>query len=303
MKRLSVSGLALAAVLVLAACGRGGDATSGRAPTPGEIRALTGLQAPLETAEAAQARSLDIYPRADSLYLSTFHGEPGNAELPSFRLLTQCGGAQCTVTDPLSGTVDTIDLINTPIRHGAATAIGSKHGITLVRESSIHTGADLASLGAWMEHSSFAIQSESQTGDAGTVDLLYGIVLGEFAGTAPVGSATWLGIMAGTPVAGEARGERLVGDVVLTYDLPSGDDGSEPSLDAAFGAIRNIDRGTAHTVEMVLFENVAVATDGTFARGQAGARIQGGFFGAGHAEAAGVFEQSSMVGAFGAKRQ
>ncbi len=301
MRRHLASGLALAAILLLTACGGGGDSMSGRAPTPDEIRALTGMSAPLETAEAAQARSLDIYPRADSLYLSTFHGETGNAELPSFRLLTQCGGAQCTVTEPLSGTVDTIELANTPIRHGAATSIGSKHGITLVRESSVHTGADLASLGAWLEHGSFAIQSESQTGDDDAVEVLYGIALGELAGTAPAGSATWLGIMAGTPVAGEARGERLVGDVALTYDLP--DDGSGPSLDAAFGAIRNIDRGTAHRVETVLFENVAVSADGTFARGQAGARIQGGFFGADHGEAAGVFEQSGMIGAFGAKRQ
>ena len=303
MKRLSAIGLVLASVLLLAACGGGGDAMSGRTPTLGEIRALTGLSAALETAEAAQARSLGIYPRADSLYLSTFHGETGNAEPASFRLLTQCGGAQCIVTEPLSGTVDTIDLVNTPIRHGAATAIGSKHGITLVRESSIHTGADLASLGAWMEHGSFAILSESRTGDDGTVEVLYGIALGELAGTAPAGSATWLGIMAGTPVSGEARGERLVGDVVLTYDLSSANGGSSPSLDAAFGAIRNIDRRTAHMVETVLFENVAVAADGTFARGQAGARIQGGFVGPGHAEAAGIFEQSGMVSAFGAKRQ
>jgi len=107
----------------------------------------------------------------------------------------------------------------------------------------------------------------------------------------------------GTPVAGDARGERLVGDAVLTYDFPSQGDGSGPSLDAAFGGIRNIDRGTAHTVETVIFSDLAVAADGTFARGQSGARIQGGFHGPGHAEAAGIFEQSDIVGAFGAKRQ
>ena len=75
-------------------------------------------------------------------------------------------------------------------------------------ESSGHAGADLASLGAWLEHSSFGILSERQTGEEGTVDVLYGITMGERAGTAPAGSATWLGVMVGTPVTGDARGER-----------------------------------------------------------------------------------------------
>ena len=303
MRRLNVCGLALATALLLVACG-GGESMSGRAPSPGEIRELTGLSAPTETPEAAHARSLDIFPRADSLILSTMHGETGSAEIPTFRLLTECSGARCTLTDPLSGAVDPIELLNTPLRHGAATAVGAKHGITLVSESSVHTGADLASLGAWMEHSTFAIQNESQTGDDGTVDIWYGIALGELAGFPPgpiPGTATWLGIMLGTLVTGDARGERLVGDAVLTYQFPT--QGSGHTLDAAFGGIKNIDRGTAHGVETVLFENLAVGPDGTFARGQAGARIQGGFFGAGHAEAAGIFEQSGIVGAFGATRQ
>ena len=110
-------------------------------------------------------------------------GETGSAEIPTFRLLTQCSGTQCTVTEPLSGAVDTIELVNTPLRQGAATAIGSKHGITLLWESSTHTGADLASLGAWLEHSSFAILNERQTSEEGTVDVWYGITLGELTGT------------------------------------------------------------------------------------------------------------------------
>ena len=304
VRRLSACGLALAAVLSLAACGGGGDSVSEGALTLGEIRELTGLSAPTETPEAQQERSLDIFPHADSLVLSTMHGETDNDVFPAFRHLTECSGARCTATDPLSGAVHTIELFNTPLRHGAATAIGSKHGITLLSESSTHTGADLASLGAWMEHGSFAIQNERQAGEEGTVDVWYGIALGDLAGFPPgpiPGTATWAGIMVGTPVSGDARGERLVGDAVLTYQYPT--QGSGHILDAAFGGIRNIDRGTAHSVETVLFENVAVAEDGTFARGQSGARIQGGFHGPGHAEAAGIFEESGIVGAFGAKRQ
>ena len=312
MRRLLLCGLAPAAALSLAACGGGGDSMSGRAPGLGEIRELAGLAAPAETAQAQQARGLEIFGRADSLILSTMHGETGDAEMPSFRLLTACGGSRCTVTEPLSGAVDTIEVASTPLRQGAATAIGAKHGITLMSESSTHTGAEVAGFGAWLEHSSFAVLRERHPGEDGTVDVLYGIALGDASQirsipsdppALPAGSATWLGLMVGTPVAGAARGERLVGDAALTYDFSSGDDGSGPSLDVAFGGIRNIDRGAAHTVETVLFSDLAVARDGTFARGQSGARIQGGLFGADHAEAAGVFEQSGIAGAFGAKRQ
>ena len=74
-------------------------------------------------------------------------------------------------------------------------------------------------------------------------------------------------------------------------------------LDAAFSGIRNIDRGTDHSTETVLFSGLEVGSDRTFSRGQSGARIQGGFYGPDHVEAAGIFEQSNIVGAFGARRQ
>ena len=292
--------LSAAAPLFLAACVGGGD--DGPVSDLERIRQLTGMSAPTETPEA-QDRPAEILVRSDSLILTTIHGETGNAEFPAFRHATQCSGTQCIVTEPLTGTVDTIELANTPLRQGAHTAIGSKHGITLIWESSTDTGAYLASLGAWLEHSSFAILNESQTSEAGTVDVWYGLALGELTGTPPAGSATWLGIIVGTPVAGDARGERLVGDAALTYDFPSEGDGSRPSLDVAFGGIRNIDRRAAHTVETVLFENVEVSVDGTFGAGFVGSRIQGAFYGSDHAEAAGIFEQQDIVGAFGAHRR
>ncbi len=211
------------------------------------------------------------------------HGETGNAALPALRLLTQCNGERCTVTEPLSGAVDTIELVDTPLGNGAATAIGSKHGITLAEESSTHTGADLASLGAWMEHSAFAVLNERQNGDEGTVDVLYGIAVGELAGTLPgnlpAGVAVRRGIIVGTPVSGDDRGERLVGDAVLTPDSAFRVGATGPSLHAAFGGIRNIERRTAHGVETVPFENAAAAPDGTFATVPSGARIRGGFHG------------------------
>ena len=47
-----------------------------------------------------------------------------------------------------------------------------------------------------------------------------------------------------------------------------------------------------------MFNDIPVGPQGTFQSGLTGNRIQGGFYGPGHAEAAGVFEQSNIVGAF-----
>jgi len=161
-------------------------------------------------------------------------------------------------------------------------------------------GVDVTSLGAWMEHGSFALNNlRAVDGEvqSDTLHTLHTVALGDLTGRPLSGSATWLGIMVGTPIAGDDRGDWLVGTAALNYDMSDG------VLDAGFSGIRNIDRGTAHTTETVIFPDLAVGWDGTFSSGQSGTRIQGGFYGPGHAEAAGIFEQSDIVGAFGAKRQ
>jgi hypothetical protein len=156
---------------------------------------------------------------------------------------------------------------------------------------------DLTSFGAWMDHGSFALSGVRGAGEGFEFETLSTIALGELTDRPLARSATWLGIMVGTPAVGEERGDRLVGTAALNYDMTVG------GLDAAFSDIMNIDRGSAHSTQTVLFFDLEVGPDGTFSRGQSGARIQGGFHGPGHAEAAGVFEQSGIVGAFGAKRQ
>ncbi len=104
--------------------------------------------------------------------------------------------------------------------------------------------------------------------------------------------------MVGMQATGNNRGYRLQGDAILSYDLNAGG-----SVDIAFSGIKNIDRGAAHSTPSVRFDDVSVTPRGTFAAGLTGNRIQGGFYGPGHAEAAGVFEQSNIVGAFGAKKR
>ncbi|MXX87970.1 MAG: transferrin-binding protein-like solute binding protein [Boseongicola sp. SB0677_bin_26] len=288
MRRHSGCGLALAAmaVLSLAACSEGGD-----------IRELTGLSAPAETAAAQQARQQGIAARADSLVLSTTHAEVVHPDgTPASRWLATCSGTRCELQDPATGDMDARDVANFPVLRGDAEAIGSAHGITLVSETGQIAGLDRTAFGAWMEHGSFGLFDDRFVGEGIEATHLYALALGDLTDRPLGGSATWLGIMVGTPIAGDGEGDRLVGTAALNYDLAAG------GLDAAFSGIKNIDRGRAHSVATVIFADLEVGPDGTFARGQAGGRIQGGFYGPGHAEAAGIFEQSHIVGAFGATR-
>jgi len=295
---LTACGLAMAAILSLAACGGSGDMNSRPALALGDIRELAGLSAPIETGSEQQARQQDIYSRADSLILSTVHLEGTvDGETHSFRMMSECSGAVCTLVEPVTGVTDTTSLGDVEVVLGEAEAIGSAHGITLMSETVNGTDKDITDFGAWMQHSAFLLDTESGLVEGIDATAVNAAALGELTGRPPAGSATWLGIMVGTPVAGDHEGDRLVGTAALNYDLDAG------GLDAAFSGITNVDRGVAHDVETVFFVNLAVAPDGTFARGQSGTRIQGGFYGPDHAEAAGIFEQSDIVGAFGAKRQ
>ncbi len=287
--------LGAAATLSLAACGGGGSQ-----PTLGldDIRELTGLSAPVETGPAQQARRQDILARADSLVVSTVHWELALADgTLAVRQLAECSGAECELLDPATGETDTFGLDAATVELEDAEPIGSAHGITLMSIGEQRMGVDATSLGAWMEHGSFALNGLRVVGEDFESNILRAVALGDLTDRPLTGSATWVGIMVGTPVVGDGRGDRLVGTAALNYGMPTG------GLDVGFSGIRNIDRGTAHSTEAVLFTGLEVGPDGTFSRGQSGARIQGGFYGPGHAEAGGIFEQSDIVGAFGAKRQ
>ena len=290
--------LAAAAILSLAACGGGGDSNSRPALTPDDIRDLAGLSAPVETAATQQARQQDISARADSLVVSTMHGELALPdETLTIRQVAECSGAECQLLDPITGETETAGLDTAVVELGDAVPIGSAHGITLVSNSGQQSGVDASSLGAWMEHGAFMLKGLRTVDEDSQSNTLHAVALGDLTDLPLTGSASWLGIMVGTPIAGDDRGDRLVGTAALNYDMTAG------VLDAGFSGIKNIDRGTAHSVEAVIFSDLEVGADGTFSRGQSGARIQGGFYGPDHAEAGGIFEQSDIVGAFGVKRQ
>ena len=295
MRILAICGLATPTIFALAACGG-----SGTQPTlgPEDVRELTGLSAPAETGTEQQQRQQDIVERADSLIVSTTHLDVMSSDgAHSFRILAACSGTQCEQLNPVTGATDTSGLDTVAVALGDAEAIGSVHGITLIAENVQRMGVNATRFGAWMEHGAFALNTVRTIGEEIETNSVHAVALGELTDGPLTGSATWLGTMVGTPVAGDDRGDRLVGKAALNYDMAVG------ALDAAFSSIKNIDRGTAYPVETLTFSDLAVGQDGTFSIGQSGTRIQGGFQGPGHAEVAGIFEQSDIVGAFGATRQ
>ncbi len=265
-------------------------------PAPEQIQMLTGAAPPAETTADQTARSAAVISRADSLTATTLHAETSSPQIPTLTLRASCSGAACTVSEPTIGYSITVRLSNLEFVSVNSQPVGTKHGVTLIRWEGTNDGVDLSALGAWMQHSAFGVQTERSTVEDIQVNGRYGIAAGDLTGAPPAGSATWQGLMVGTPATGAGRGDRLQGDASLKYDMGT------QELDAAFTNIQNIDRLGAHSVSAVRFNDVSVNSDGTFKAGLTGNRIQGGFFGSSHAEATGVFEQQNIVGAFGTRQ-
>ena len=285
MKHAAIAAI-IACAAVLAACGSGQDS----------VRELTGLDPAIEAPAVQFERAADILARSDSLVLSTTHVETDLPAAPAFRVLTECGGAQCTLTDALTGDSQTVATTDLEVPDLPAEALGTRHGVTLIQVAGRYMGVDHASLGAWMDHGGFSFQTNGVVAEGIRADSLHATAAGELTVLPLTGSATWLGLMVGTPVTGDGRGDRLVGDAALNYDMDVG------GLDIAFSGIKNIDRRTAHSTPTVIFADVPISADGTFRTGSAGDRVQGVFHGPGRAEAAGIFEKANMIGAFGARR-
>ena len=284
-------------LLLLAACEGDEQREIGPALDLESVRDLTGASAPIEAPAAQTARAPGIVSRSDSLVATTIHGETDDFGNPTFRLRANCSGTRCRISNPSTGFSQIVRLSDLEFQAADTVAVGTRHGITLMAVTSRTPDHEATAFGAWMDHSSFTVQIERLRGVYVTVDGRYGLAGGDLTGTRPTGDATWLGLMVGTPATGSKRGDRLQGDATLDYDLDSN------SLDVAFSSIKNIDRLTAHTTETVMFQDLRIGSRGTFEAGLAGNRIQGGFYGPGHVEAAGIFEQSNIVGAFGARRQ
>ena len=293
MNHLATGFLALAAAGTLAACGGGGASFDGDAAI-----SLTGSVEPKETVADQAERSAVTAKRANALVASTLYGEEDDQ---NFHLVAHCSGTRCTHVHPAIETPDPVavweleDLLNLEGAPGERRAVLEKAGITLVE---IRDRAPRSrEYGAWMEHGAFAVGTGFRSLDAPDTTFRMALVGSEVAGSRPLASATWQGVMVGTPARGDSRDDILQGDATLTYDLGS------RTLDAEFTGIVNLDSNAAHTVGTVSFDDVPVDGNGTFGFGNVDDQIRGAFGGSGHEEVGGVFEKRGIVGAFGATRQ
>ena len=327
------------ALVSLAACGGngsvgdGGAASSGPAPAPrrpvprsppalapGRAQSLTGSGPPTETVVDMRARAAALVSRADSFVVSTVFGNASNPNFPTFRLRPSCSGAECVWTVPgtqISWTIDVRDLESSV---GESREILGKAGVTMAEFTGSDNRVDVRTYGSWLNHASFSVTTQAiettdrtrffspvrrrrrrprreRAGASRRPPPTRGPST-PLAGSAPGFAATWRGLMVGTPRAGGARDNLLQGDAALTYTA----DGAGGAIDAAFTNIRDLNGGVPHSTPTVRFDGVPVAADGVFEAGFIGNRIQGGFYGPGQVEAAGIFEQADIVGAFGARR-
>ena len=283
--------------LSAAGCGGGGDEPDSLQPAqPPSVRLQVGGDPPAETETDQDARSAAIISRVDSLIISTSYGITNHKDFPTLDMHAQCSGTTCTFRHPGTGVSLTLSLADLQSLPANSEALLTKHGITLVQGKS--TNGIVDAYGSVMTHALFAVQGERTTLNDIDFAFRYGIAGGDLTGSTPAINARWTGVMVGTGRTGSLRQNILQGDAFLEAELRLGSD----QIKATFSDIQNITTGAAHTEQSIRFENIPISPDGTFRAGLAGNRIQGGFYGPGHAESAGIFERSNIVGAFGAKR-
>ena len=260
---------------------------------------ITSSSAPRETPTTQNARQAAIASRSDSLLMSSRAIENYSRNRP-FILLppTQCSGTRCSFRDPEGFVVGATFAVSSFAPIAGGRAILTKHGITMV-ETWDDANTGYLGYSSILRNSAFGVgRQRTRWPNRNTAPYLdrRAYSYGDLSSERPAARASWRGLMVGMP---QRSDEILQGDATLSYTI-GGDAGT---LNASFTNIRNLSRNAAHSTPSAGFTSVAVDADGTFAAGSARNRISGAFFGTDQVEAAGVFEQSGMIGAFGARRQ
>lgn len=284
--------LGAAALSALASCGGSGGGLD-----PAAAQHLVGGTAPTETGAQQNARGSEIIRRSDSLI---FTAAILQAENDSDYLIISpnCSGSTCTFS--LGGIqFRSVDIATLLASTGAAETIAptilSRRGVTIAENRSRIGSIDSRTVGSVLRHSVFASEQSSTRFEGIGYAVRGAYSVGDLSGSRPPASGTWLGLMSGIH---RLSDDFLLGDAAVRYDAS----GTGGSLSATFSNISNATRNRAHTTTAVRFTGISVSAYGTFKSGYSGNRIQGGFYGSGHAEASGVFEQSGILGAFGALR-
>ena len=285
---------ALAAVLILAACGGGGGgspSTQDQAVEDRYRQELGGAPLNLSTTQIRSALQRRVN-ATDRMIFTDLLWAFGR------RTGVTCSGAVCSVggSDVTPQDFDTNEDYD---------ALMTQNGVNLASTAERINHADgtsdyIASLIGWMNYNTFGVSLDVSADDAyvATDFFAYGGSLGTETGSNPVGgSATWLGVMTGLSLQNTAT---VQGAATLTADFAAG------SIDVAFTNVHQFDLAdeTITRTADIRWNDVPFTENGFYARGAGiGDRIEGTFYGPGHAEAGGAFEHGNIVGAFGAKRQ
>ena len=290
--------IALALVVLLAACGKDGGGGSGRTI----VEALQGVE--------VVSRVSQIVVQSDTLLLSDLFLVQGDDE-PTLTEYT-CTGKRCAKTNPavpalvepsildlatlsLDPLTEYADII--PDYRGAGL---SQHDLTVTRQGREWT---FANYGAWLRYSAL----DTVIGTAVVVDTTwqtaYSASFGDATGTNPEGNAQWQGVMLGNtrpqPTHVERQVQALRGDATIGFDFGTN------RIDVDFDNIVNLATDAPHP--SFGFQDVPI-TNGVFPDPNRtfvseNAQIAGRFYGPDHAEIGGVFTHPLGMGAFGAKKQ
>ena len=267
---------------------------------PSRAQRITSSSTPRETSTNQNARQAAIASRSDSLLMSSRAIENYSRNRPFILLSpTQCSGTRCSFRDPEGFAVGSTFAVSSFAPVAGGRAILTKHGITMVETRDDATTGYLG-YSSILQNSAFGVGRQrtrwSNPRNTDTYLDRRAYSYGDLSSERPATTVSWSGLMVGMP---QRSDDILQGDATLRYTVEE----SAGTLNASFTNIRNLSRNAAHSTPSAGFTNVAVDTDGTFTAGSARNRISGAFFGTDQVEAAGVFEQGGMVGAFGVRRQ
>ena len=113
-----------------------------------------------ETVADQIARGPGILSRADSLVVSSAHGETQSSEIPTFIARSSCSGTVCHFSERRTGLSLTLRLSDLEFAPGNSQSVSTKHDITLIRSVGSFQDINFRALGTWMQHSGFTVQME-----------------------------------------------------------------------------------------------------------------------------------------------
>ena len=296
--------------LLLTACGNPWPGESPPPPppplNPDSVQELVGGEEPEEQPIVALKRIItDIGRRASHLLISD-----GYIEGVPVPIKTTCERKTCTF-DLGNGnqTTVTTETLLRPSSSGSnaqagsggqsgsgapqpgrnTNALFSAEGITLLETPRPNSSIFYAAL----NHSAFGI-IRMISRDGGRKVIFAG-AYGDRLTSRPAVSGLWKGQMTGVTKGGQR--DFLQGTAHIQYT--SSDTGGDISAD--FYSVKNLSQNRDYSGNPVFFLNVPVESDGSFLKEGNNKRIDGAFYGKGHAEATGIFETPEMLGAFGTK--